>query len=389
MQGGLGQGIGVALGVKLADPAREVALTVGDGSFLYNPIVQSLSAAKTRPAAADPGVQQPAVPVHETQPPAVLPRRRVRAEHRLSRGGPVRTARPRRARRAVRDARVDPERPVADLREGLERCAPRAAAGVSAVLTVHVSRCSTLTPTEDHTDEETGMPQPVRVDAQSCARLSATCSPRGPRRTCVDRGRHFGLGEPARCRLARRVPHTPLPGAVRERPGRPAANVDVNIHDRLRAARRARRAGPVAMARANEAVAALGGHAWAAVRGTVHTGAIGYYTRTRRGRHGRLGLVAGVPNMAYLGTNASAVATSPLSVAVPTGPATVLLDMATAVIALGRSLRSKRGHGTCTGRRAHEGRRTNLDPAEAAIPLPVGGAKGAGMCWSSRCSRAR
>ena len=47
VQGGLGQGIGVALGVKLADPAREVALAVGDGSFLYNPIVQSLSAAKS------------------------------------------------------------------------------------------------------------------------------------------------------------------------------------------------------------------------------------------------------------------------------------------------------------------------------------------------------
>ncbi|WP_034271261.1 thiamine pyrophosphate-dependent enzyme [Actinospica robiniae] len=47
VQGGLGQGIGVALGVKLADPDREVALTVGDGSFLYNPIVQSLSAAKS------------------------------------------------------------------------------------------------------------------------------------------------------------------------------------------------------------------------------------------------------------------------------------------------------------------------------------------------------
>ena len=46
VQGGLGQGIGVALGVKLADREREVALTVGDGSFLYNPIVQSLSAAK-------------------------------------------------------------------------------------------------------------------------------------------------------------------------------------------------------------------------------------------------------------------------------------------------------------------------------------------------------
>ncbi|SHN75011.1 thiamine pyrophosphate-dependent enzyme [Cryptosporangium aurantiacum] len=47
VQGGLGQGIGVALGVKLAEPEREVVLTVGDGSFLYNPIVQSLAASKS------------------------------------------------------------------------------------------------------------------------------------------------------------------------------------------------------------------------------------------------------------------------------------------------------------------------------------------------------
>ena len=44
--GGLGQGTGMALGVKLASPKRPVALIVGDGSFLYNPIVQALGAAK-------------------------------------------------------------------------------------------------------------------------------------------------------------------------------------------------------------------------------------------------------------------------------------------------------------------------------------------------------
>src|SRR5262249_36585651 len=42
--GGLGQGIGTALGIKLAAPQRPVALLVGDGSFLYNPIVQALGA---------------------------------------------------------------------------------------------------------------------------------------------------------------------------------------------------------------------------------------------------------------------------------------------------------------------------------------------------------
>lgn len=46
VQGGLGQGIAVALGVKLAVTDGMVVFTVGDGAFLYNPIVQSLMASK-------------------------------------------------------------------------------------------------------------------------------------------------------------------------------------------------------------------------------------------------------------------------------------------------------------------------------------------------------
>jgi thiamine pyrophosphate-dependent acetolactate synthase large subunit-like protein len=46
VQGGLGQGIAVALGVKLAAPGRTVVLTVGDGAFLYNPVIPSLLAAR-------------------------------------------------------------------------------------------------------------------------------------------------------------------------------------------------------------------------------------------------------------------------------------------------------------------------------------------------------
>jgi thiamine pyrophosphate-dependent acetolactate synthase large subunit-like protein len=46
VQGGLGQGIAVALGVKLAVADRPVVLTIGDGAFLYNPVVASLQAAK-------------------------------------------------------------------------------------------------------------------------------------------------------------------------------------------------------------------------------------------------------------------------------------------------------------------------------------------------------
>ena len=44
--GGLGQGIGVALGVKLAAPRRPVVLLVGDGTLLYNPIIQGLGASR-------------------------------------------------------------------------------------------------------------------------------------------------------------------------------------------------------------------------------------------------------------------------------------------------------------------------------------------------------
>jgi acetolactate synthase I/II/III large subunit len=46
VQGGLGQGIGVALGVKLAARDRFVVLTIGDGAFLYNPVIPSLAASQ-------------------------------------------------------------------------------------------------------------------------------------------------------------------------------------------------------------------------------------------------------------------------------------------------------------------------------------------------------
>jgi acetolactate synthase I/II/III large subunit len=46
VQGGLGQGAGVALGVKLAVADRQVAFVVGDGSFLYNPVVPALMASR-------------------------------------------------------------------------------------------------------------------------------------------------------------------------------------------------------------------------------------------------------------------------------------------------------------------------------------------------------
>jgi LDH2 family malate/lactate/ureidoglycolate dehydrogenase len=143
--------------------------------------------------------------------------------------------------------------------------------------------------------------------------------------------------------------------------------------------------GPVALSRAmREAIAAAQetGVAWAGVRGTVHTGAIGYYTSlaVQAGMVG-IGLVAGIPNMAYHGGRGIGLATSPISIAIPAErhPALVL-DMATALMALARFQQYK-----AQNRQLPEGAamtaegEPTTDPAHAAIPLPLGGAKGAGL----------
>ncbi|HTF15196.1 MAG TPA: thiamine pyrophosphate-binding protein [Burkholderiales bacterium] len=44
--GGLGMGIGTALGAKLALPERTVVVTIGDGAFYYNPVLASFGASQ-------------------------------------------------------------------------------------------------------------------------------------------------------------------------------------------------------------------------------------------------------------------------------------------------------------------------------------------------------
>jgi len=44
--GGLGMGIGTALGAKVARPDKTVAVTIGDGAFFYNPVIASFGAAQ-------------------------------------------------------------------------------------------------------------------------------------------------------------------------------------------------------------------------------------------------------------------------------------------------------------------------------------------------------
>jgi LDH2 family malate/lactate/ureidoglycolate dehydrogenase len=114
----------------------------------------------------------------------------------------------------------------------------------------------------------------------------------------------------------------------------------------------------------------------------VHTGAIGYYTsRAAQAGMAAVGVVAGVPNMAYAGARGAAVATSPLSVAVPAGRhELVLLDMATAVMALGRIAQLKAaGKELPPGVALTAEGEPTTDPALAKVPAPVGGPKGAGM----------
>ncbi|MFE6891604.1 Ldh family oxidoreductase [Streptomyces sp. NPDC057694] len=143
--------------------------------------------------------------------------------------------------------------------------------------------------------------------------------------------------------------------------------------------------GPVALtAAAEEAVtrARANGIASVGVRQTVHTGAIGYYVSkiAEAGLVG-IGFVAGMPNMGYTGVKGPAVATSPLAIAVPAREhAPLLLDMATATIALGR-IRQAKASGTVLpeGAAATADGTPTTDPEQAVMPLPLGGAKGSGM----------
>jgi LDH2 family malate/lactate/ureidoglycolate dehydrogenase len=143
--------------------------------------------------------------------------------------------------------------------------------------------------------------------------------------------------------------------------------------------------GPVALCRAIDegmSVARETGVAWVAVKGTVHTGAIGYYTeRAASQGFAAIGMVAGMPNMAYTGSSVAGVATSPLSIAVPSqSHATPLLDMATAAIALGKIAQYKlAGKSLPEGSALTGDGQPTTDPAVAEIPLPMAGAKGAGL----------
>jgi ureidoglycolate dehydrogenase (NAD+) len=152
-----------------------------------------------------------------------------------------------------------------------------------------------------------------------------------------------------------------------------------------------RSAGPVAMTQALAAAQSRAGQfgiGLCVVGETTHTGAIGYYA-DKAARDGFVAIVlaAGPPIMAYEGASVASVSTAPIAVAVPGGPGgIVLLDMASSLVSNGRLKRAQRNHETIPESWAltADGRRTT-DGREANIPLPMAGAKGAGLALMIEC----
>ena len=152
-----------------------------------------------------------------------------------------------------------------------------------------------------------------------------------------------------------------------------------------------RAAGPVPMMMAvDEAMRRAGayGVSMGLVCRSAHTGAVGYYAQ-KVARQGFVGIVlgSGPPLMAYHGARAPSLSTSPLAIAVPGGPdGAIMLDMATSVASNGKlkqALREKKPIPEGWALDAQGDATT--DPAKAAISLPIGGPKGAGLGLMFEC----
>ncbi len=149
--------------------------------------------------------------------------------------------------------------------------------------------------------------------------------------------------------------------------------------------------GPVAMSTAMTAAvhkARAAGVGLALVRRTTHTAALGYYTlaAAREGMAG-IALSASSPNMAYHGTRAAGVSTSPISIAVPGGGrGPLVLDMGTGVVSLGKLMRAKKtGETIPVGWALDANGDPTTDPRAAQIPLPMAGPKGSGLALMIEC----
>ncbi len=143
--------------------------------------------------------------------------------------------------------------------------------------------------------------------------------------------------------------------------------------------------GPVGMMRALEAAeprARAHGIAMGVLANSTHTGAIGYYAEwaAKRGLAAII-MAAGMPLMAWPGTKAPSISTSPIAIGVPGGPDGVtVFDMSTAIAASGRLRKAMLDKKPIPeGWALDADGNPATDPAKAVTSLPVGGAKGAGL----------
>jgi ureidoglycolate dehydrogenase (NAD+) len=151
-----------------------------------------------------------------------------------------------------------------------------------------------------------------------------------------------------------------------------------------------RAAGPVAMTRATGLAmdkARQAGAGICLVRGTTHTGAIGYYTHMAAdGGMAAIAFSSSTANMAYHGARAAGVSTGPLALAVPGEQSPIALDMASSIVSMGKLRQAKRtGHPLEPGQALDKDGNPTTDARAAAIPLPLGGAKGSGLALLIEC----
>jgi LDH2 family malate/lactate/ureidoglycolate dehydrogenase len=151
-----------------------------------------------------------------------------------------------------------------------------------------------------------------------------------------------------------------------------------------------RAAGPVAMQKAMQLAmekARQAGAGICLVRGTTHTGALGYYTHTAvAAGMGAIAFSSSTANMAYHGARAAGVSTAPLALAVPGEDGPIALDMASSIVSMGKLRQAKRtGAPLPPGSVLDAKGIETTDPHAAAIPLPLGGAKGSGLSLLIEC----
>ena len=127
---------------------------------------------------------------------------------------------------------------------------------------------------------------------------------------------------------------------------------------------------------------------WIVVGDTTHTGAVSMYTR-QVAEAGMAALYMGgsQPNMAYYGTKAGGVSTSPIAMAVPRGNGKILsLDLSTAIAGVGKLLQHKvSGEPLGKGWALDDDGNPTTDPQKATLPTPLGGPKGSGMSLMFEC----